>query len=341
MPPVAVRRVLFVPVLPILAVVLACLFLPVVVLAGLVSLLGDGRYRSIRLLRFALAWVFFETWAVAACTLVWLGSPLGGRVRTERLWERHYSIIRRYIAGLYGAGERYLNLRVEVEGEWEAPGPERDPAPLIVLSRHAGPGDSLILVHHLLTHHHRRPRLVMKDFLQLDPCIDIAAGRLPNVFVRSAGSGMTGEIGGLADRLGPADALVIFPEGGNFTAPRRRRAIRRLLRLNRRDQALRATRMRNVMPPRPGGALAAVEAAPGADVVFVAHTGLERLNSLKAVWQGLPLTFVVRARWWRVPAEAIPAGRRERTDWLFTQWERIDAWIAENSSAVAPRGEPG
>jgi hypothetical protein len=38
-----------------------------------------------------------------------------------------------------------------------------------VLSRHAGPGDSFLLVHQLLSVYQRRPRVVMKATLQLDP----------------------------------------------------------------------------------------------------------------------------------------------------------------------------
>ena len=145
-----------------------------------------------------------------------------------------------------------------------------------MLSRHAGPGDALILVHHLLTDHRRRPRVVMKAALQLDPCIDIVANRMPNAFV-SPGGRAAEDIGRLAAGLGPRDALVLFPEGGNFTPERRRRAIRRLTRLRRAREAERAARMRNLMPPRPGGVLAALESAPTADVVFVAHIGLDHM----------------------------------------------------------------
>ena len=55
--------------------------------------------------------------------------------------------------------------------------------PLIVLSRHAGPGDSLLLIHYLLSVCERRPRVVMKATLQLDPSMDILANRVPNAFL--------------------------------------------------------------------------------------------------------------------------------------------------------------
>lgn len=167
----------------------------------------------------------------------------------------------------------------------------------------------------------------MKAQLRLDPCIDIAAGRMPNVFV-TPGGGAVEDIGRLASDLGPRDALLIFPEGGNFTPERRRRAIRRLVRLRRRDEAARAAAMPHLMPPRPGGVLAALDAAPSADVVFVAHCGLDRMTTAGEIWRRVPLTGVVRARWWRVPARDVPGDRDARVGWLYDQWERADAWIS-------------
>ena len=58
-----------------------------------------------------------------------------------------------------------------------------------MLSRHAGPGDSFLLVHQLLSVYGRRPRVVMKAALQFDPSLDVLGNRLPNVFVRHAGPG--------------------------------------------------------------------------------------------------------------------------------------------------------
>ncbi len=168
----------------------------------------------------------------------------------------------------------------------------------------------------------------MKAQLQFDPCIDIAANRMPNVFV-TPGGGAVDDIGLLAADLGPRDALLIFPEGGNFSPERRRRAIRRLTKLRRTDEATRAAAMRNLMPPRPGGVLAALDSAPSADVVFVAHCGLDHMATVGDIWRRIPLTGAVQAQWWRIPAEDVPDGRDARIDWLYQQWERADAWISE------------
>ncbi|TDD69790.1 1-acyl-sn-glycerol-3-phosphate acyltransferase [Actinomadura rubrisoli] len=312
LPPPIVRRVLCTPLLFALTVLVIAVF----PFAYAVSLVAGRRGRAMRLLWFALTWGTLESAAVLACGWLWC------RRRTRD--DRHYDVIRRYVAGLYRVAQRELGLRIRIEGGWDGPAGDR---PVIVLSRHAGPGDALLLVHHLLADFRRRPRLVMKAQLQLDPCIDIVANRLPNVFVSPAG-GATGEIGRLAGDLGPRDALVIFPEGGNFTPERRRRAIRRLTRLRRWREASRAAGMRHLMPPRSGGVIAALTAAPSADVVFVAHVGLDHMTSAAEVWRRVPLTGVVQARWWRIPSEDVPRSEDAQIDWLYTQWELADAWIA-------------
>ena len=62
--------------------------------------------------------------------------------------------------------------------------------------------------------------------------------------------------------------------------------------------------MRHVSAPRPGGALAALEAAPEADIVFVAHVGFPR--SLGEAWRLLPARQTVALRLWHVAAGDVP-----------------------------------
>ncbi len=130
---------------------------------------------------------------------------------------------------------------------------------------------------------------------------------------------------------------MIFPEGGNFTEQRRDRAIGRLRKLGLERMAQRAEAMTNVLAPRPGGLLAALDAAPEADVVLVAHTGLDHVLTVADVWRELPMDKQIVMRWWRVPRDEIPAGREERIDWLFSWWEQIDAWIDENRTTSPAR----
>jgi 1-acyl-sn-glycerol-3-phosphate acyltransferase len=153
---------------------------------------------------------------------------------------------------------------------------------------------------------------------------------MPNCFVSPAQDEQdttVRRIGELARGLDTRDALLIFPEGGNFTERRRVRAIRSLCRGGERARADRARHHRYVLPPRTAGALAALSAAPGADVVFVAHPELDTMDSIGAVWRSLPLHHPARARWWRIPAHEVPEGPAAREAWLLGQWDRVDAWV--------------
>jgi hypothetical protein len=182
----------------------------------------------------------------------------------------------------------------------------------------------------------------MKASMQLDPSLDVVANRLPNAFVQHRRAGTKPQVAlvrRLAAGMDRRGALVIFPEGGNWTPVRWRRAVARLRRQGRDDLAQRAAAMPNVLAPRGGGALAAIAACPSADVIFVAHTGLDRLISVRDVWQSLSADMVIRARWWRVPADQVPraADRDAQVGWLYDWWQRIDAWItAENADPATP-----
>jgi 1-acyl-sn-glycerol-3-phosphate acyltransferase len=154
-----------------------------------------------------------------------------------------------------------------------------------------------------------------------------------------AGYNSAQAIADLARGLGDQDALLIFPEGANFTPQRRFRAIQRL-----RDRKLvaavrRAEAMRHVLPPRPAGVTAALRAAPHADVVFVAHTGLEHLSTVRDLWRGLPTDKTLHLRCWFIPAAEVPRGEAEQTDWLYRWWESIDEWINTTGQATREQAD--
>jgi 1-acyl-sn-glycerol-3-phosphate acyltransferase len=338
-----VRRLVLTPLLLVVAVALIFGLPLLVILAAAASPLLPGRWRALRLLWFGLVWVALESVALFACLALWVASGFGGRLRSEPYQDRHYAIMRWFLATLFDVATQAFRLRIEVEEPELTPQEARArlTRPVIVLSRHAGPGDSFLLVHHLLSRYWRRPRIVMKAALQYDPGLDVVINRLPNAFVsarRGADNAIIQAIERLASDLGPTGALVIFPEGGNFTPRRRLRAIRLLEERRLDEEASRARAMAHLLPPRPGGALAAIGAAPTADVIFVAHTGLEDVITLGDVWRSLPMEQVLKARWWRVPAAEVPRGDREaQVRWLYEWWERIDAWIGENRPAALPR----
>ncbi len=351
LPPTLVRRLVLAPLVIAIAVTFLVLS-PFLALAALVSGLAArsraGHMRSLRLVSFAAIWFIAETVALFVLLGLWIVSGFGGRLRTEPYQSRHYAVVRWLLDTLYSGAEKTYGLRVEVD-EPELTAEERIARltrPVIVLCRHAGPGDSFLLIHELLSVYGRRPRVVMKAALQLDPSLDVVGNRLPNVFIKHSKTGeniFTEQIQRLARGLDQTGALVIFPEGANWTPGRWRRGIRRLEHQGRDDLAARARDMPNLLPPRPGGTLAAVAACPQADVIFVAHAGLDNIISVGDVWRNFPIDQVIRAKWWRVPVDQVPrsAGHEAQVQWLYDWWERIDSWISANrpQAAVVPGPE--
>ncbi|SNS25751.1 Acyltransferase [Geodermatophilus saharensis] len=324
------------------ALVTGVLLLPVlVVLALLVSVFLPGRLRALRLLCFGLVYLALEVAGLAAAAVLWVASGFGRRLSGPASRAAHYTVLRLLLDALMRTAQRLFSLRLVTDGESWSPLDDGVPGStnaMVVLSRHAGPGDSFLLVHTLMNRDHlRQPRIVLKDVLQLDPLIDVYLNRLPNHFVsarRAAGPGPEEAIAGLASDLGEEDALLIFPEGANYTPQRKVRALQRLRERGLLAALTRAERMRHLLPPRPGGVVAALQAAPHADVVLVAHTGLEHLSTVGDVWRGLPMDKTLHLRWWFIPAAEVPRDEAELTDWLYRWWETIDDWITTTSAAT-------
>ena len=336
-PPRWVRRPL--SLLLVVGLAAAATTLPLlVVLAAVVSLGVPGRWRPLRLLLFALVYLVLEVVGLAVALVLWVASGFGWKVRSPAFERAHYRVLRVLLATIDATARFVFRVDVETDGAGWSPlddGVPGSTGAMVVLCRHAGPGDSFLLVRTLLDRdHQRRPRIVLRDTLQLDPLVDVYLNRLPSAWIPTdpvPGQDVASSIGRLAAGMGDEDALVVFPEGANFTAERRTRAISRLRALGRVEQASRAEAMPNVLPPRTGGVQAALAAAPHADVVFVAHTGLESLSSLMDLWRGLPMDAVLHLRWDFVAAADVPREAEAQVDWLYERWAAVDAWIGARS----------
>jgi 1-acyl-sn-glycerol-3-phosphate acyltransferase len=337
-----VRRLVVGPVVVVLIVLLLTSAPLWLLVAAAASPVLPGRWRPLRLLWFLVLYAALELACLAALLALWFATGFGAAMTSDWSQHAHYALVRWFLAALDWEARRVLGVRVQVEG----PAPEAyHERPLVVLARHAGPGDSFLVVHALMNRYDREPRIVLKDTLQWDPAIDIVLNRLPNRFI-TPDPGRTGDlveeqIGVLARGLDGDDSLVIFPEGGNFTAERRQRAIDRLRDRGLERMAVRAERMMHVIAPRPGGVTAALTTAVDADVVLVAHTGLEHLASVVDLWRGLPMDSVVRMRWWQVPADEVPRDDAAIVEWLYGWWALVDRWIAANRPAAPVRGRSG
>jgi len=332
-PPKLVRRLVIAPAAALLAALLI-LAAPLLLLLAVLASPFLGGWRPVRMLAVVIVYTGRHLGATIACLWLWVASGFGRTLGSERMQRAHYAVLGWFVSGIYRTVVRVARVEVRSEASAEAEALlSAARRPVLALSRHAGEGDSLLVVEHLLCRYGREPRLVMHDALRLDPLLDVLGERLPNRFLDPRGGDTEQEIAAMASELSDAAAVVIFPEGANFSPSHRERGIERLERAGYPAQAERARAMRHLSAPRPGGTLAALEAAAGADVVFIAHVGFP--TGFRELWRLLPVDQTVHVRMWVVPGEEVPASHGERIEWLFESWERLDRWIGSRQ----PRGD--
>ncbi|HEY7470233.1 MAG TPA: 1-acyl-sn-glycerol-3-phosphate acyltransferase [Acidimicrobiia bacterium] len=329
-PPKWLRRLLIDPAV-VLLVVLAFASLPVWIIgAAFISRYVPGKWRILRLAWFLFLYLLVEAIGLAALFLTWLGSGLGWKLRSPFFTEVHYRLLGWMLARIMRSAEVTFKLRLVQQGERPTTRQGGDSRPILVLSRHAGPGDSFLLMDGLVNGFGRDPRIVLKEFLQWDPAVDVILNRLPTSFVpmgRKGGEALIDSIATLAQTMDPDDAFVIFPEGANYTERRRSRAIQKLREIGRPDLAERAEELKQTLPPRSTGVVTALAAAPQpSDVFFVGHAGLEAFVTVGDIWRAMPMDTSVAVRVWHVRAEDIPPPG-EQEAWLYDMWAEIDHWI--------------
>jgi 1-acyl-sn-glycerol-3-phosphate acyltransferase len=333
-PPTVVRRLVLAPALVVLEVLLVALTPLILVLAAVASPFTGRGARPIRAALIALAFIARHMATILALLGLWVAAGFGRRTRSRAIQQAHYDLMRWFVKGIYDTIEGLARVHVRVTASAEAGAMlTAQDRPVVVLGRHAGEGDTLLVINELLVRHGRHPHLVMHERLRLDPVIDVLGSRLPNRFVDPRGGDTERDIAAMAAQLQPTDALVIFPEGRNFSEQNRHRAIERLTQAGHHGEAQRAKDMHHVLAPRPGGVLAALDANPDADVVVLGHAGFP--TGLKEVWRDLPAHQTIDIRLWHEPAERVPTVRDEQIAWLYDWWGTLDGWVAERATLRA------
>lgn len=282
--------------------------------------------------RLVVAYFARELATLTACGALWCLSGAGLLMRTQLFQLLHWRLLRWFVGGLASLALSLLEIEVSPDSPPEVAQAFGADTPLLVFSRHAGPGDTVLLINELLSRYRRRPSVVFKETLALDPSIDLIAHRLPHAVLDTEDRERCEEqIEEVAAELTPRGVLLLFPEGGNFTHERRHSALASLRRKGRHRAADQAEQMPHVLPPRPSGALAALRGNPSADVIFAAHTGLGLAAYPRELWREMPIGKTLRTRTWLVRAAAVPRDTDEQITWLFDWWTRIDQWIEDQS----------
>ena len=306
-----------------LALVIGLTLAPLLfLLASAVDVIRQRRAVTLRLLVFCLWYLTIEAGMLPLLLLSWLRF----RKERERLLADTARLQEAFAGSLFGALRRLFQLRLVVVNAAIA-----QRGPVIVLARHTSMADTLLPTVLLSRDLGLRLRFVLKHELLADPCLDIAGNRLPNLFVTRNRARTETDLAGirqLASGMTADEGLLIYPEGTRFSPGKQAHALEQLRKTSEREWAI-AAEWRHVMPPKPGGVLAALAGAPAADVVWLAHSGLEGLADLRAIWSGNLVGKTLRVALWRTPRQEIPTTAEAQRRWLLDGWGAMERWAAD------------
>ena len=322
------RRAVTVPLysgLAILGVLLAPIWLPLVFLVdaftGKLSILPRTRA-----LVFFTHFLWCEVAGVVGATLIWL-VLLGGKVGgPAKFVDANAALQRWWTAYLFGGFKIIFSMKVEVEDLEVA----KD-GPLLLFVRHSSTADTVLAATLVANPHKLLLKYVLKRELLWDPCLDIVGQRLPNAFIDRKAPKREGELQavlGLAKNLDERLAVLIYPEGTRFSEAKQKKILKSMEEKGMGELLEIARTYQMVLPPKLGGPLGLMDAAPGVDVVILEHSGFEGAANFSRFWNGALVGRTIRVRLRRLKAESIPKENRDR--WLFERWAETDAWVTQS-----------
>lgn len=311
---------------------LTVFFVPLAVAAALYDRVRSQPWTATRALVFFVWYLACELAGVAASFAIWVVS---GR-RHDRFLDWNYGLQRWWTRMLARGGFRIFDIELDIDPSDYRFGQR----PVLIFVRHASVADTILAAMLIAVPHRTRLRYVLKRELLWDPCLDIVGNRLPNVFVRRDSVQTERElasVAALATDLGPADGVLIYPEGTRFSPAKKARVIAKLREQGREDAAREAESLRHLLRPRSGGALALLEAARDADVIFLAHTGFEGSASFDRFFNGGLIGRTVRAELRVVRSQDVPRDPAARRAWLMENWRQVDSFIDAHEKETGGR----
>ena len=313
------RRLITIPVVY-LAFIALTFLLPVVLVAGagidaLRWIVSRTPAMALRMTAFGWVYLLGEVWAIPTLAITGVlpesrSVPL--TYRLQMVWLNWNLNTVRFV----------FRMTFTADGTAAIP-----PPPILVVSRHASLIDTLLPGRYVTQPFGIPLRYVLKKELLVDPALDIAGNRLPNVFVDRGGDTERElrAVRDLATTMPDGEGLLIYPEGTRYSEAKR---IKFTDKVAQRGGAVGdlAAEYQRVLPPRPAGTLAMLDARP-LDVVVMAHRGLEGFAEIRDIWSGGLVGSNVQIRFWRIPHAEIPHDAGDRRVWLFATWADVDAWV--------------
>lgn len=245
--------------------------------------------------------------------------------RLQRWWSR----------GLFWGSVRIFSMEVNIDGLEKL----EDPRPCVVLSRHASTLDTMLPL--AVVRQLKLFRYVIKSELLADPALDYAAQRFPNVFVNRGSDDPEFEIQkvlALGTELEENTAVVVYPEGTRFTEKKRQRLLEKFAD---NDELLPvAQSLQKTLPPLREGGIRLIESTPDADVVFIAHRGIDGAAAMSDLITGGLTKARLEVAIWRYLADEVPRKKEAIHDFLVENWQKIDRFVSEGKVTDQPAEQP-
>ena len=157
LPPRLIRRLIVTPLVFLLALAIVALS-PVLVLIALVTdLVLRSRWRTTRLTVLAVVFAALEAVGIIAMLVLWIMGGAGLWLHAGWMRRTHYRFLKRWLNAATGA--LLLCLGLDIEPELQPP----KSGAVLVFSRHAGPGDSLVISREIMMRFDRHPRIVWQE----------------------------------------------------------------------------------------------------------------------------------------------------------------------------------
>jgi 1-acyl-sn-glycerol-3-phosphate acyltransferase len=275
---------------------------------------------SVRVYLVALQYLLNDTVEILVAPVLWIVAGFGTNLQRPSSVARHEQLQRWSLCTLYRRAHHLLGVRVTVDG-----GDLLAPGPVIVLGRHVHAADAALPAYLYLAERHWHVRGVMMAELLADPGFDLIYQRTGHVFIdRANPDAARGLIRQTARHRDGRTAFVVFPEGRLYRPAWRDYYLDRLTQ-KQPQRAQRLQNLRHVLPPRPNGFLELLHAVPEADVVVLAHTGLEHIPHLgQLLRRDLPTSIPIRVNIRRYLRHTIPSDPTQQIEWLDTAWQQLD-----------------
>ncbi len=311
------------------ATIVASVAAPLIVAALAVADLRSGRRRfpRVRMFLFALQYGINDSVEIVAAPVLWLIAGCGRRLNGASSIARHQRLQRWSLRILAHRAETLLGLRFEIAKEQRT---QLDRAPYLVICRHVSLFDASLPALALIDIPIQVRGVIMAELLA-DPGFDLLYGRLGSVFIpRENGPEARAIIDGLGQAFDRSTVVALFPEGRLFRPEVRDRALASLA-AKQPERAKQLAGLQSSLPPRTGGFVAVLAAAPHIDVVTLNHRGLEPFARFADLLRHVPLREPIQVDIQRTSRSMLPADPDALAAWLDHEWLRMDTWVTTKS----------